>query len=343
MKKIISFIVLVCVLAGVLCACGTRIVCDDSCTEKPEAEEKQEVTYLSNFDKPVIYLYGYDNKEVEVKLNFKGDLTCVYPKMTSNKWVVNAQKGGTLKVKDRKYSYLYWEGRSDTKFDFSTGYCVEGEKTAVFLEETLALLGLNEKEANEFIVYWLPKMQDNKYNVISFQGKTYTDTAKLTVSPAPSKMIRVFMAYYPSDEKVNIKTPAIKEKVTRNNGETLLVEWGGAQVNDETFVQDVISEESEEDENVDLAEKLAAMSNEELQKILTQAVEIRKENGDSLITVQEIKGKEFTDKNGEKYTFSEEEWKYLQDSWAYTGQPNSVIAQFTVNELKTYLKNNMKK
>ena len=41
-----------------------------------------------------------------------------------------------------------------------------------------AQLGLNREEANEFIIYWLPQMQDNAYNLISFQQDVYTDSAK---------------------------------------------------------------------------------------------------------------------------------------------------------------------
>ena len=45
---------------------------------------------------------------------------------------------------------------------------VKGTDVAEFLEDKLALLGLNEREAEEFIVYWLPKLQENKYNYIRF-------------------------------------------------------------------------------------------------------------------------------------------------------------------------------
>ena len=41
------------------------------------------------------------------------------------------------------------------------GFCVKGEDTAAFLEDALSKLGLNRKEANEFIVYWLPLMEQN--------------------------------------------------------------------------------------------------------------------------------------------------------------------------------------
>lgn len=40
-------------------------------------------------------------------------------------------------------------------------------------------IGLTPREYNGFIVYWRPKMQDNPYNLITFQQKAYTETAPL--------------------------------------------------------------------------------------------------------------------------------------------------------------------
>ena len=77
------------------------------------------------------------------------------------------------------------------------GFCVAGADTADFLREKLAEIGLTPREYNEFIVYWLPKMQDNPYNLISFQSEAYTDAAKLDIDPTPDSVLRVFMAWKP--------------------------------------------------------------------------------------------------------------------------------------------------
>ncbi|MBR5798015.1 MAG: hypothetical protein IKY29_03575, partial [Clostridia bacterium] len=82
------------------------------------------------------------------------------------------------------------------------------------------------REANEFIVYWLPQMQNNPYNVISFQTAAYTDGAVLEITPAPDSLLRVFMAYYPTDTEVDIQ-PQTFEGFERSG--FTVVEWGGAQ------------------------------------------------------------------------------------------------------------------
>ncbi len=175
--------------------------------------------------KPVIYLYPRQATEVSVSLDT--ELAVTYPEYGDG-WNVTAYPDGTLYTADGKeYSYLFWEGFCDTEWDFSEGFCVKGSDTAEFLQSALSEQGLTPAEYNEFIVYWLPLMKDNKYNVISFQGENYERSAPLTITPQPDVIKRVFMAYYPSDSKVDIPLQTLSG--FDRSGFTA-VEWGGAEV-----------------------------------------------------------------------------------------------------------------
>ena len=207
MKKVWTLLLSVLVLLT-LCACGPR--------EEMVAEEK-----------PVIYLYPETETRVTVKLDLPGELTCAYPAYDGG-WVVTAAPDGTLTDEHgQTYNYLYWEGEVANGFDFSKGFCVAGSDTAAFLEDALDRLGLTRREANEFLVYWLPRMQDNPYNLIVFQQEAYTQSAKLTVSPRPDSVLRVFMAWKPLARPVDV--PAQILPGFERRGFTL-VEWGGAEV-----------------------------------------------------------------------------------------------------------------
>lgn len=71
---------------------------------------------------------------------------------------------------------------------------MKGTDVAEFLEDKLALLGLNEREAEEFIVYWLPKLQENKYNYIRFATmEEINENMPLKFSTEPDSLIRVLM------------------------------------------------------------------------------------------------------------------------------------------------------
>lgn len=178
--------------------------------------------------KPVIYLYPEAETEVTVSLTFDGELTVTYPEY-ENGWHVLAKPDGTLTDPEtaREYSYLFWEGINNVEYDMSQGYVVAGEDTAQFLQETLAAMGLSPKEYNEFIVYWLPQMQDNPYNLITFQGDAYTDSAVLEITPEPDSVLRVFMAWKALDAPIDIPKPEIESFV--REGFTV-VEWGGAEI-----------------------------------------------------------------------------------------------------------------
>ena len=219
MKKIFAFafaILLILTLTG----------CEGQ-TEETETPTETEEPIL--YAKPVIYLYPEEEMQIDVKLNYDGTLTSTYPNY-ENGWTVIAHPNGRLLSPDgqREYYCLFWEGVANNDYDLSSGFVVAGADTEKFLEESLATLGLSDKEANEFIIYWLPRMEHNAYNLISFQQEKYTDIAKLDINPAPDSVLRVFMAWQAIDEPVEIEPqplPSFERK-----GFTV-VEWGGAEIN----------------------------------------------------------------------------------------------------------------
>lgn len=182
---------------------------------------------FDNIKKPVIYLYPEETTSVNIALDIDGDITCTYPKYKKS-WNVVANSDGSLLYDGKEYNYLYWEGSINLGNDFKQGFCVKGDDVASFLEEKLELLGLNRKEANEFIVYWLPLMEKNDYNIISFRFDEYTNAARIITNPQVDTSIRVFMSWKASDKYIDIE-PQIFDETPIRQGFTL-VEWGGEEI-----------------------------------------------------------------------------------------------------------------
>ena len=231
MKKVIMIIITICLLGcvvgGIFYYNQNKETEEETCNKTLPSNQHQDSEEFWFDDKPVIYLYPTEKTEVSVKLDLNGTLTCTYPKY-NNGWKVTADTDGTLTdTNGMEYNYLYWEGESNVNYDFSKGFCVKGTDSIKFLEEKLTELGLNRKEANEFITYWLPQLEKNEYNIISFQTDRYTHHAKLDVEPQPDTKIRVFMAFKPSTKYVEIQ-PQIIETPERTG--FTLVEWGGSKV-----------------------------------------------------------------------------------------------------------------
>jgi len=225
MKKAV-ILLLSLLLTMTMCACRKdEVKNQDSSTDDGSYDYSQPEPACP--EKPVIYLYPEKETLVRVELDFNGRLTSTYPAYRDG-WTVVAQPDGTLTDDSgREYYCLFWEGETQVEYDLSKGFCVKGEDTAEFLEDALRRLGLNDKEANEFIIYWLPRMEGNEYNLIAFQQEIYTDNAVLTVTPAPDSMLRVFMAWKAVSAPVDIEAQELQD--FERSGFTV-VEWGGAEV-----------------------------------------------------------------------------------------------------------------
>lgn len=185
--------------------------------------------YLTT-DKPIIYLYPEKETEVSVKVGYPEKLTVTYPEY-ENGWNVMAKPNGDLKdIKTGRNLYaLYWEGKNTSARETNEGFLVKGEDTTKFLEEKLAILGLTEREAEEFIVYWLPQMQNNTYNFIRFETKEEIDeNMPLNITPTPNTVIRVVMEFKPLDNKIEIKEQSLPETPVREG--FTVVEWGGTKI-----------------------------------------------------------------------------------------------------------------
>ncbi len=198
---------------------------------KCDNSDKPNILFLDMaVDKPVIYLYPEQETDVHVELELtESELATTYPKY-QNGWDVTASPDGSLlnKSDGTHHRYLFWDSvHAKNIFDLSKGFCVAGSDTEQFLKRTLTEMGLTESEMNEFIVYWLPRMEHNPYNLIAFQGDAYTDSAKLHITPEPDSMLRVFMTYLPLEQAVEIEPQQFS--TFERTGFTV-VEWGGSEL-----------------------------------------------------------------------------------------------------------------
>ena len=197
-----------------------RITYEKENIEKPNPETA----------KPVIYLYPEQETKVNVQLTFNGTLISTYPTLPPEGWTVTAQPDGTLTDEEgRSYRYLFWEGVADVDWKQDSGFLVKAEDAREFLEQSLTQLGLNELEQNDFITYWLPKLEKNGESFVTFAAEQYTDNAILTVTPQPDSVLRVQMLISKVDDSNRAAFQKLPEQeLPRFEREGfVLVEWGG--------------------------------------------------------------------------------------------------------------------
>ena len=171
----------------------------------------------------IVYWRKYnENKEVSKK-EVKNEVN-----NEGNKWQWTIKMD---KPTGRNLYALYWEGIGTKVYNYlkpEEGFVIEGENIAEFLEEKLEILGLNDREKEEFIVYWLPQMEKNKYNYIRFETKEEIEAEMpLGIEPKPDTVIRVLMDWKALDEKIEVKEQKLEK--TEREGYTV-VEWGGSEL-----------------------------------------------------------------------------------------------------------------
>ena len=180
--------------------------------------------------KPIIYLYPTEEEKVSVKLSYDDMITVSYPKYT-NGWNVLAKEDGTLiDLSTNKNLYsLYYECNNKINFKVENdGFIVKGENISKFLEEKLDILGLTERESEEFIIYWLPKLEANKYNYIRFATLDEINAnMPLEINPNPDTTIRVLMTFKGLDNPIEVKE---QELITPERKGFVAVEWGGTEI-----------------------------------------------------------------------------------------------------------------
>lgn len=184
------------------------------------------------YRKPVIYLYPTKKTEVKITLDVNGKLLTTFPKYDKNWNVIAAPNGQIYDTKTkRNYSSLFWDANVQLPkehYPYKDGFIISKEKLTEFFIEKLEHIGLNNQETNEFIQFWLPILEQNKYNFIHFLVKdACNEIAKLSVNPKPETTIRIYMEYYGLEEMVTVNEQVLP-KIQRKG--FTLVEWGGAAI-----------------------------------------------------------------------------------------------------------------
>ena len=174
--------------------------------------------------KPILYIYPDENMYINIKMEKDNNIITSYPKYNKG-WNVYVDASGNIYYNNREYYALYWDEYNDNNVDFSEGFYVESDNAIKFLEEKLDIIGLNNREANEFIMYWLPILEENKHSLVYFELTSERENNnKLIINPKPDSMLRINMHVKKVNNKQNINEQKLE---TFNRYGYTVVEWGG--------------------------------------------------------------------------------------------------------------------
>lgn len=174
--------------------------------------------------KPVIYLYP--TKTTTVHVSVAADVTTSDPAYNGG-WTVTASPWGKLTDNGSTYSSLYWEGYGVNGFPpITEGTVVSRAQVQQLLSSQAHALGLNATEDSAFVAFWSAKIPATPYVEVSWLTTApLSRVLPLTVTPAPTTVIRVFVVMHGETTDVAVP-PEILPAPPQRRGFTL-VEWGG--------------------------------------------------------------------------------------------------------------------
>lgn len=193
-------------------------------TEKNIIEHSQEVVVK----KPIVYFYPEEEMDLTVKFPNEDRLLTTYPKYNDG-WNIHLNKDGTFTTgdSDREYYAIYFDAISNYECKFDEGFYVTKDNAISFIEEKMDYIGFNNHEANEFMMYWLPILENNERSLVYFeQTEERNGESPLEFSINPDILIRTIIHIKKVDEEVNIPEQQLTHY--ERNG-FVVTEWGGVE------------------------------------------------------------------------------------------------------------------
>ncbi len=183
--------------------------------------------------KPVVYFYAEDTIQLDVSLQFNGDVSFCYPAF-QEKWDFTIYPNSTFtdNSTNKEYPYLFWEGDYDLSQlkQMQVGFHVKRKELIPFFEKKLTTLGLNRREITDFITFWTPNLLEEYYQVQFITQEDCNDIATYQFSKTPETLIRVIALFKPVSENADQIAPQILKPIIRDG--FTIVEWGGIEVDE---------------------------------------------------------------------------------------------------------------
>ena len=173
--------------------------------------------YLEPVRKPNVYLYPPETTEVSVQLSFpQGGGVTVSEPLYLDGWKVEASPDGVLTnyeyltrdVPDNPeaimytvepvpvggYPYLFYEADVPVEWQHERGWLIESADLHGFFEGNLRAYGFTDREIQDFLEYWEPRLTADYYAVFPQLSADIEPLIGLDVHPAPDSVLRLY--YY---------------------------------------------------------------------------------------------------------------------------------------------------
>jgi len=192
-----------------------------SCGDNPTSPNDRDTSVVAY--KPNIYIYPNQELTLSVKLVFPngGRILESIPDYQDS-WNVTIKPNGKI---DDTYDYLFYECRIPDLTQKKYGWIIKRTDLRKFFNENLAKSNFNQKEINDFVEYWGPKLTNYEYYEIYPQYKlTVNEMVKVNFSIKPENFFRLFYLIKGRNNNQKEILEPIIEIAKREN--YFAIEWG---------------------------------------------------------------------------------------------------------------------
>ena len=173
--------------------------------------------------KPNIYLYPKKKTKLDVSLDFPqgGEVIKSIPAFPDKWQNIKVKPSGLI---DNEYEYLFYEAALPDRWQYNEGWSVMINDLETFFRQNLSEYGFVENEINDFINYWIPRLDDSPYyNIYPQYTDKVDELVTLNISKEPQSLLRMFYVIKASDKKFYLPVPDIPD--FDREGFTV-TEWG---------------------------------------------------------------------------------------------------------------------
>ena len=158
---------------------------------EPDDNDGTECDSCFMVKKPNIYIYSKNNIQLTVNLDFPlgGKIITSIPEYGTG-WNVFVDTTGMI---DNKYSFLFYESIQPDIWQKNYGWITKKSELESFFRKNMADFGFRGKEIDDFIDYWIPRLNNYSFYSIYPQTERLIDLViKLNFSEEPDNLLRLF-------------------------------------------------------------------------------------------------------------------------------------------------------
>ena len=209
-KKIILIFFVFCLMALLSCEVDKNPIASNSCADTTDGHWWDNDSI--HVRKPNIYIYPTQKINLILKVVFPqgGSITESIP-FYNGMWNIAVEPSGLI---DNQYTYLYYECKIADRFNYESGWKVEGNQLEQFFRNNLTLTGFIETEIQDFIDYWIPRLElSDDYLIYPQYVEDIAPLIELQFSNEPENLLRLLYVIETkqSDKEINLDEPMIPQ------------------------------------------------------------------------------------------------------------------------------------